>query len=220
MTVKNLDLNNYEWNLKSNSGIFVEKDYQVDIVKSILQTIDNVEYLAYFQDDLVKVYDPSKPNFIPRNSKFDLYDVDLLIRECHNLGFDVLVASTYEYDELLTLEKLFNVNNGDILFDMIDVKAFKEYRHNENILEKKIHDLFLEQHINNRHSSIDLLPFEPSNPSQTYAKDVLSTREKSIMLSTIQWLGTSVGRHFLSECGYNLDEDVEKNEFYKKPKIT
>lgn len=215
MRLNNKDLNEYNWEQKSNGGIFVEKESHMKIAKAILKAMDESEYDGYFSDGIIQVYDTDGSNFIPYNHKFD-FDVDDFIRRCNESGFDVLVVSKYGHDEYLTIEKYFGIDSGELVFEPMSVRAYKEYRHATNKLEKKIHDLFLEQHINNKNTVIDLLPFEPANQFQNYAKDTLSVREKSIMLSTIQWLGTSVGRNFLDQCGYELKKDVEIHEFYKK----
>lgn len=82
------------------------------------------------------------------------------------------------------------------------LEGFKTYRHASNPKEKEFHDKFLEEHINDRNARIDLLVFSPANEAQTRAVDTLSDREKQIMLSTIQWLGSPVGQHFLRTCGF------------------
>ena len=82
------------------------------------------------------------------------------------------------------------------------MKGNKTYRHKSNPKEKELHDKFLKGHIENRDSNIDLLVFPPGNDYQTYATDTLSEREKVIMLSTVQWLGSPVGQYFLSTCGF------------------
>lgn len=87
------------------------------------------------------------------------------------------------------------------------MESFKTYRHKSNPKEKELHDKFLEEHISDKNCSIDLLIFEPANDAQTYAVDSLSEREKRIMLGTIQWLGSPVGRYFLGSCGYKLEKE-------------
>jgi hypothetical protein len=86
------------------------------------------------------------------------------------------------------------------------MKGFKTYRHDSNPKEKELHDKFLKDHIFDKNVDIDLLVFPPANPSQRYAVDTLSDREKQIMLSTIQWLGSPVGQSFLKDCGFVLAE--------------
>jgi hypothetical protein len=85
------------------------------------------------------------------------------------------------------------------------MKGFKTHRHKSNPKEKELHDKFL-QHILDRDVNIDLLVFPPANDTQTYAKGTLSDREKQIMLSTVQWLGSPVGQNFLKDCGFKLAE--------------
>jgi hypothetical protein len=86
------------------------------------------------------------------------------------------------------------------------MKGFKTYRHENNPKEKELHDKFLKEQIQSRDVTIDLLVFPPANDSQTYAVDELSDREKQIMLSTIQWLGSPCGQYFLSQCGFTLNK--------------
>lgn len=86
------------------------------------------------------------------------------------------------------------------------IESFKQYRHETNPKEKELHDKFLENHILYKDCAIDLLVFPPANNSQTYAIDTLSKRELSIMLGTIQWLGSPVGQYFLFECGFSLTD--------------
>ena len=83
------------------------------------------------------------------------------------------------------------------------MEGFKTYRHDNNPKEKELHDKFLNEHILKR--DIDLLVFPPANNNQTYAVDTLTEREKQIMLTTIQWLGSPVGQSFLKECGFKTN---------------
>ena len=80
----------------------------------------------------------------------------------------------------------------------------KTYRHKSNPKEEEFHDMFLKEHIENRDGNLDLLVFPPGNDYQTYATDTLSEREKKIMLTTVQWLGSPVGQNFLNKCGFEL----------------
>jgi len=82
------------------------------------------------------------------------------------------------------------------------MESYKAYRHESNPKEKELHDKFTEEHLFADY--IDLLIFPPANMNQTYAEDTLSEREKRIVLSTIQWVGSPVGQSFLSSCGFEL----------------
>lgn len=88
------------------------------------------------------------------------------------------------------------------------IDGFKTYRHESNPKEKELHDKFLKEYINGDSvRNVDILIFPTSNPSQTIAIDTLSDREKQIMLSTIQWLGSHVGQSFLRDCGFELKSE-------------
>lgn len=89
---------------------------------------------------------------------------------------------------------------------MSKLTGFKIYRHGKNPIEKKLHDKFNEMHINDRNCNVDLLVFPPFDTYQNHSVDTLSDREKQIMLTTVQWLGSSVGQYFLSECGFKLEK--------------
>jgi hypothetical protein len=81
------------------------------------------------------------------------------------------------------------------------MKSFKEHRFENNPQEK----IFVEQFIRERFygNDIDLIVFgHPSNSSSP--NDYLSDREKNIVVSTIQWLGSPVGQAFLYSCGFEL----------------
>lgn len=83
-----------------------------------------------------------------------------------------------------------------------EMEGFKTYRHATNPKEKELHDRFLNEHILHKHTPVDLLVFSPKNEAQTVAVDELTDREKRIMLSTIQWLGSPCGQGFLLDCGF------------------
>lgn len=87
---------------------------------------------------------------------------------------------------------------------MSEIKSYKEHRFEQNPQEKIFHDKFKEEHIDYKYGgNIDFIAFPPrKDGSLNYASDTLSDREKSIMLSTIQWLGSSVGQGFLRDCGF------------------
>jgi len=86
------------------------------------------------------------------------------------------------------------------------MEGFKTYRHKDNPTEKELHDKFIEWYVN-EHSNMDLLVFPPANNQQTRAEDTLSDREKRIVITMVQWMGTPLGQSLLRECGF---EPVEK----------
>jgi hypothetical protein len=75
--------------------------------------------------------------------------------------------------------------------------TFKMHRHGSNPKEKEFYEKFL---INNDRD-MDLIIF--GHGSNSFRPlDHLSDREKQIVLSTVQWLGSPVGQGFLRECGF------------------
>lgn len=84
----------------------------------------------------------------------------------------------------------------------MEVKSFKTHRHENNPKEKEFHDTFIEQHSGSR--GMDFIVFGQREGSMT-PKDYLTDREKQIVLSTIQWLGSSVGQGFLNSCGFSQE---------------
>lgn len=78
------------------------------------------------------------------------------------------------------------------------MKGYKTYRHAQNPKEKELHDKFLKNH----NEDADLIVF--GHTSQLIPNDYLTDRERKIVLSTIQWLGSPVGKSFLKDCGFNL----------------
>lgn len=81
------------------------------------------------------------------------------------------------------------------------MKSFKEYRFENNPQEKKFVEQFIKDH--GFYNDIDLIIFGHSSNSSS-PNDYLSDREKNIVVSTIQWLGSPVGQHFLDSCGFEL----------------
>jgi len=84
--------------------------------------------------------------------------------------------------------------------------GFKVHRHGTNPKEKELHDKFIEWYAEND-GNMDLLVFPPANNQQTKAIDTLSDREKRIVITMVQWMGTPLGQSLLRECGF---EPVEK----------
>ena len=87
------------------------------------------------------------------------------------------------------------------------MKSNKEYRFKDNPKEKELHDRFITEYIKCKLSpnAIDYLVFGHKKNIH-YPDDFLSDREKRIVISTIQWLGSPVGQGFLSECGFEIKE--------------
>ena len=86
------------------------------------------------------------------------------------------------------------------------IEGFKTYRHEQNPKEKEFHDKFIEWYVEGD-GLFDLLVFPPSNSQQTRAEDTLTDREKRIVITMIQWMGTPLGQSLMRECGF---EPVKK----------
>lgn len=83
------------------------------------------------------------------------------------------------------------------------IEGFKKHRRERNPLEKEIHDKFLTDHnAANQINDMDIIVF--GHDSDLYPLDKLSDRERRIVVSTIQWLGSPVGQCFLADCGFKL----------------
>jgi hypothetical protein len=89
----------------------------------------------------------------------------------------------------------------DELDEIQPMEGFKTYRHEQNPKEKEFHDKFIEWYINGDMET-DLLVFPPDNSHQTRAEDTLSDREKRIVITMVQWIGTSLGQSLMKECGF------------------
>lgn len=81
------------------------------------------------------------------------------------------------------------------------MEGYKTYRHESNPKEKELHDKFLKNYNRNGHE-MDLMVFGHDSQSSR-PNDYLTDKEKKIVLSTIQWLGSPVGQGFLRECGFD-----------------
>jgi hypothetical protein len=83
--------------------------------------------------------------------------------------------------------------------------SYKNHRHLLNPKEKEFHDKFLKNHNRQGYEDMDLIVFG-HGPESSRPKDYLTDREKKIVLSSIQWLGSPVGQSFLRDCGFNNPE--------------
>lgn len=95
--------------------------------------------------------------------------------------------------------RLFNISHVIIFLTM---KGFKTHRHEQNPKEKEFHDKFLIEHDRKGYEDMNLIVFGHGSRSLR-PNDNLTDRERKIVLSTIQWLGSPVGQSFLNECGFN-----------------
>jgi len=83
------------------------------------------------------------------------------------------------------------------------MKGLKTHRHNSNPLEKEIHDKFIEEFVETKHGNgIAMEQIALPVDGRGDPKEYLTDREKEIMISTIQWLGSPVGQGFLEKCGF------------------
>jgi hypothetical protein len=89
-----------------------------------------------------------------------------------------------------------------------DIDGYKTYRHESNPEEKKFHDNF-KSHIKWNPDTMDNIALPLMTVGVDKKEPPLTEREKRIMLSTIQWLGSSVGQTFLRDSGYTEDDEEE-----------
>ena len=84
------------------------------------------------------------------------------------------------------------------------MQGFNTRRHTQNPKEKELHDKFAdlldEGNISN--NAVDKMVFGTTDYGD--ARDYLSDREKQIVISTIQWLGSPIGQGFLRDSGFKL----------------
>lgn len=88
------------------------------------------------------------------------------------------------------------------------MKALKQHRFGTNPLEKELFESFVDSH--DHGYDIDLIVFG-SRPNSGMPSDYLSEREKEIVASTIQWLGSPVGQGFLRSVGFELTPPHNKD---------
>lgn len=96
------------------------------------------------------------------------------------------------------------------------MESYNVHRHKQNPKEKELHDEFLKEFIKRNGHNENILKkiiFDCSNDAQTIPNDYLSDREKKIVLTTIQWLGSPVGQGFLRDCGFVIED---KKSLYEK----
>jgi hypothetical protein len=88
------------------------------------------------------------------------------------------------------------------------MKGDKEYRFEDNPLEKLFHDSFIEKFEADERTKVTLsaIVFGWENDRQNYPKEYLTEREENICLNLIQWLGSPVGQSFLAEVTYKSNQ--------------
>lgn len=80
------------------------------------------------------------------------------------------------------------------------MKSNKEYRFENNPDEKVFHDKFKKAFESG--NSLSAIIFGWKNSISNYPNQYLTEQEEDICLNLIQWLGSSVGQGFLSDCGF------------------
>jgi hypothetical protein len=83
------------------------------------------------------------------------------------------------------------------------MKGSKKYRHNQNPKEKELHDKFINFCKFNSDTIHQVAGDTKENGTPI---KYLSKEEQTMIVNTIQWLGSPVGQGFLKECGFSLDE--------------
>ena len=97
------------------------------------------------------------------------------------------------------------------------MEGYKTYRHKQNPKEKEFHDKFIEWYIDGD-MTVNLIVFPPGNEHQTRAEDTLTDREKRIMITMVQWMGSPLGQSLMSECGFEPVKEKSKRVIPSVPK--
>ena len=88
------------------------------------------------------------------------------------------------------------------------MESLKPQRFEDNPKEKEFFDKFLKSHHREGYSDMENIVFGTNERGRP--KDYLSEREKEIVVSTIQWLGSPVGQGFLNGCGFISQDEIDK----------
>jgi len=83
------------------------------------------------------------------------------------------------------------------------IKTFNEHRRNSNSTEEKIYQTACKW---DKENSVIFDQAILGSHSTGRPKNYLTDHEKSIVFTTLQWLGSPVGQSFLSECGFEQKE--------------
>jgi len=92
-----------------------------------------------------------------------------------------------------------------------ELKGFKTYRHADNPKEKELHDQFVRLY---SIKDMERIVFGHTDPTGNVPSGRLSVREQRIVISTVQWLFTTVGYSFIRSLGF-----CEEREFIPKEKL-
>lgn len=87
---------------------------------------------------------------------------------------------------------------------MAEIKGFNTRRHATNPKEKELHDKFIESFVKNKYNEGTIHKLIFGSEDNHELRDYATEREQQIAISTIQWLGSTVGKSFLKECGFEL----------------
>lgn len=101
IVIKSVD----ELDRKANGGIFVQTQEEVELVRAIIESIDEDEARHYLPDDFIKVFNKER-NVLGYTGKFDL-DIKEFQKRCREQDIYAIVYSCnhYNYDDGLTLEE-------------------------------------------------------------------------------------------------------------------
>jgi hypothetical protein len=91
------------------------------------------------------------------------------------------------------------------------MKSNKEYRFKDNPKEKELHDKFIKMFdiSGSTSNTLSAIVFGWKDNRQTEPNRYLTEDEENICLNLIQWLGSSVGQYFLSDCGFKKEKQNE-----------
>lgn len=102
-------------------------------------------------------------------------------------------------------EQISKITTEAINIEKLSELTPKGHRLSENPQELKCLEVFRKNVGQYSNNSMDYLVFGQKDNNSP--NDFLSEREKQIVYSTIQWLGTHVGECYLRDCGYELKKE-------------
>jgi hypothetical protein len=88
-----------------------------------------------------------------------------------------------------------------------EIESFKMYRHSTNPKEKEFYEKFMRFHNRENYTDMDYIVFGQSDANGSVPADYLTNREKKVVLSAMQWLGSPVGQGYLHTCGFEPKEE-------------
>ena len=90
------------------------------------------------------------------------------------------------------------------------IKSYNTHRFLGNQQEEVFHDKFLE-FLKLKDSDVFSNILFNSAPREVGFDSEISEREKRIMITTLQWLGSPVGQQYLDDCGFTKIKSEGKN---------